>query len=110
MAVKRAPLPPISRSVTPLEWVVVLSCWLILAVASAEPLHRQLAARGVPLTVDDLRIGQAIDWAVWAVLLPVAFATLDRLPLRCGVRLKHLVGWITAAFVFGAYMRSSPGR
>ncbi len=102
MAAKRAPLPPISRSVTPLEWVVVLSCWLILAVASAEPLHRQLAARGVPLTVDDLRIGQAIDWAVWAVLLPVAFATLDRLPLRRGVWLKHLVGWIAAAFVFGA--------
>ncbi|HEY7635346.1 MAG TPA: histidine kinase [Gemmatimonadales bacterium] len=102
MAAKRAPLPPIARSVTPLEWVVVLSCWLILAIASAEPLHRQLSARGVPLTINDLRIGQAIDWAVWGVLLPVAFATLDRLPLRCRVWPKHLVGWIAAAFVFGA--------
>jgi len=102
MAAKRGPLPPISGSVTRLEWVVVLSCWLILAVASAEPLHRQLAARGVPLTVQHLRIGQSIDWAVWAILLPVAFATLDRLPLRCGVRVKHLLGWIATAFVFGA--------
>ena len=102
MAAKRGPLPPISGSVTPLEWAVVLSCWLLLDIASAEPLHRQLAARGVPLTAQDLRIGQAIDWAVWAVLLPVAFATLDRLPLRCRVWPKHLIGWIGAAFVFGA--------
>jgi two-component system LytT family sensor kinase len=102
MAAKRGPLPPILRSVTPLEWVVVLSCWLLFALASAEPLHRQLAARGIPLSVHDLRIGQAIDWAVWAVLLPVAFATLDRLPLRCRVWPKHLAGWVVAAFAFGA--------
>jgi two-component system, LytTR family, sensor kinase len=102
MAARRAPLPPIARSVTPLEWGIVLACWLLLALASAEPLQKQLAARGVLLTVHDLRIGQAIDWAIWAVLLPAAFATLDRLPLRRGVWPKHLAGWIAAAFVFGA--------
>jgi two-component system LytT family sensor kinase len=102
MAAKRGPLPPVTRSVTPLEWVVVLACWFLLDYASAGPLQHQMASRGVVLPIHDLRIAQTIDWALWAALLPAIFATLDRLPLRRGVWPKHLAGWIVAAFVFGA--------
>ena len=102
MPADRRPLSPLARSVTPLEWVIVLGCWLLFALASAEPLQRQLVARGIPLTVHDLRIAQALDWAVWAVLLPFAFRTLDRLPIRRGARVKNLMGWLVAALAFGA--------
>jgi two-component sensor histidine kinase len=102
MASERRPLAPLARSVTPLEWTIVLGCWLLLALASAEPLQRQLAARGVALSVDDLRIAQALDWAVWALLLPFAFRVLDRLPLRRGVWPRNFLGWGVAALVFGA--------
>jgi two-component system LytT family sensor kinase len=102
MAAKRGPLPPIVRSVTPLEWVIVAACWFLLDFASADPLQKQLAARGLPVTLHNLRIAQSIDWAIWAALLPVIFATLDRLPLRRKVWPKHLVGWGLAALLFGA--------
>ena len=102
MAHKRGPLPPILRSVTPLEWTIVLGCWLLLDLASATPLHQQLVAKGVPVTLHQVRIAQAIDWAVWALLLPFIFYTLDRLPLRRRVWPKHLAGWVAAALVFGA--------
>jgi two-component sensor histidine kinase len=102
MPTERRPLPALTRSVTPLEWTVVLACWLLLALASAEPLQKQLAARGALFTLHDIRIGQVIDWAVWAGLLPLAFLTLDRLPLRRGVWPGHLAGWVAAAFGFGA--------
>jgi hypothetical protein len=77
MAVTRRPLPPISRAVTPLEWVLVLVCWFLLDFASAGPLQTQLAAHGASVSLHDLRIAQAIDWALWAVLLPAIFSTLD---------------------------------
>jgi two-component system LytT family sensor kinase len=102
MAHKRGPLPPILRSVTPLEWAIVLGFWLLLDLASATPLHQRLVAGGVPVTLHQVRIAQAIDWAVWAVLLPFIFYTLDRLPLRRRVWPKHLAGWVAAALVFGA--------
>jgi hypothetical protein len=110
MASRRGPLPPIAGKVTRLEWAIVLLCWLLMAIASAEPLQKQLAARGVVLTLHDLRIGQIIDWAVWAALLPLAFAALDRLPLRRGVWLKHLAGWTAAALSSAPSMQCSPGR
>jgi sensor histidine kinase YesM len=102
MAARRAPLPPIARSATPLEWAIVLSCWFLLDFASAGPLQQQMAARGMVLPIRDLRIAQTIDWALWAVLLPAIFTTLDRLPLRKDVWPKHLVGWVIAAVAFGA--------
>jgi sensor histidine kinase YesM len=102
MKTARSPLPPIARAVTPLEWVIVLACWLVLDLASAGPLQRQLAGRGLPLSLDDVRIAQAIDWAVWAILLPAIFAVLDRLPLRRGVWPRHLAAWVVAALGFGA--------
>jgi two-component system LytT family sensor kinase len=102
MPPRRVPLPPIARKVTPLEWAIVLGGWLLLAVLSAGPLQKQLAERGASIPLQDIRIAQVIDWAVWAVLLPAIFATLDRLPLRRGVWLKHLAGWVVASLFFGA--------
>jgi two-component system LytT family sensor kinase len=102
MAGKRGPLPPIVRSVTPLEWVIVLASWLLLDYLSADPLHKQLVAQGVPVTLHHVRVAQMIDWAIWAVLLPAIFTTLDRLPLRRKVWPKHLAGWILAGLLFGA--------
>jgi two-component system, LytTR family, sensor kinase len=102
MAAARGPLPPIARAVTPLEWVLVLAFWFLLDFASAGPLREQLAGKGVQLPLNDLRIAQAIDWAVWAALLWFIFATLDRFPLRRGVWLRHLPAWVAAAFLFGA--------
>jgi two-component system, LytTR family, sensor kinase len=102
MATRRGPLPPITRSVTPLEWGIVLTCWFLLDYASAGPLQQQMAAKGMELPLRDLRIAQVIDWALWALLLPAIFATLDRLPLRRGVWPRHMAGWIVAAFGFGA--------
>src|SRR6476659_1068939 len=96
-AVARAPLPPLARTVTPLEWAVVLAVWLGLALLSAGPLQQKLAQQGVTLSLHDLRIAQAIDWAVWAALLRLAFLTLDRLPLRRGTWLRHLPVWLGAA-------------
>ena len=101
MATRRGPLPSITRSVTPLEWAIVLACWFLLDYMSAGPLQQELAQRGLQLPIRDLRIAQTIDWGVWAVLLPAIFATLDRLPLRRGVWPKHLAGWVVSAFVFG---------
>jgi two-component system LytT family sensor kinase len=102
MAAKRGPLPPIFRAVTPLQWASVLVCWFLLDFISADPLQKQLAAKGIAVSLHDLRIAQTIDWAVWAVLLPAIFATLDRLPLRRGVWPRHLAGWVAAALMFGA--------
>jgi sensor histidine kinase YesM len=98
----RAPLPPIARSVTPLEWAMVLTVWLVLALLSAGPLQQKFAQQGLTLSLNDLRIAQAIDWAVWAGLLRLAFLTLDRFPLRRGTWLRHLPVWVAAAFAFGA--------
>src|SRR2546430_16883807 len=102
MAAKRVPLPPIARTITPLEWVIVLGAWLLLDYFSADPLHKQLVAKGVPVTLQHVRVAQLLDWAVWAALLPAIFATLDRLPLRRKVWPKHLAGWILATLMFGA--------
>jgi two-component system LytT family sensor kinase len=102
MAGKRSPLPPIARAVTPLEWGVVLILWLLLAVASAAPLQQRFAGQGIAISLHDLRIAQVIDWAVWAALLWLIFATLDRFPLRRGVWARHLPVWVAAAFGFGA--------
>jgi two-component system LytT family sensor kinase len=102
MAAKRAPLPPIFRAVTPMQWAIVLVCWFLLDFISADPLQKQLAAKGIAVSLHNLRIAQTIDWAVWAVLLPAIFATLDRLPLRRGVWPRHLAGWVAAALMFGA--------
>ena len=85
-----------------MQWAIVLGCWLLLALVSAGPLQKQLAGRGVTVPLDDVRIAQVIDWALWAILLPAIFATLDHLPLRRGVWPKHLLGWVVAALVFGA--------
>jgi two-component system LytT family sensor kinase len=101
MAAKRGPLPPILRSITPLEWVIVLAAWLLLDFLSADPLSKQLAARGLPVTLHHVRVAQTLDWAVWALLLPAIFATLDRLPLRRKVWPKHLAGWAVAGLLFG---------
>ncbi len=101
MAGTRPPLPPIARSVTPLEWGIVLGLWLLLAIASAGPLQQQLAEQGIALSVRDLRVAQVLDWAVWALLLPLAFAALDRFPIRRGARLRHLAAWGIAALAFG---------
>jgi two-component system, LytTR family, sensor kinase len=87
---------------TPLEWVIVLAAWLLLDLLSADPLLKQLVARGVPVTLHHVRIAQTIDWALWAVLLPAIFLTLDRLPLRRKVWPKHLAGWVLAGLLFGA--------
>ena len=102
MAAARAPLPPIARSVTPVEWIVVLAIWLLLGIGSAGPLQQKFAEQGVTLSLHDLRIAQAIDWAVWAALLPLIFATLDRFPLRRGLWPRHLPAWVGAALAFGA--------
>jgi sensor histidine kinase YesM len=102
MPAKRLPLLPIARSVPPLEWLIVLGAWLLLDYFSADPLHKQLVAKGVPVTLHQVRIAQLLDWVVWAALLPAIFATLDRLPLRRKVWPKHLGGWILAALFFGA--------
>lgn len=101
MAAKRAPLPPIARTVTPLEWVTVLGSWLLLELASATPIAADLAAKGVQVTVGQVRQAQAIDWAVWAVLLPFMYRALDRFPLRRGVWPRHIPLWILAALAFG---------
>jgi sensor histidine kinase YesM len=102
MAASRAPLPPIARAVTPLEWTIVLAVWLALAIASAGPLQQRFAERGIEVSLEHLRIAQAIDWVVWAALIRFIFATLDRFPLRRGRLLRHLAAWVAAAFVFGA--------
>ena len=49
MAAPRLPLPPVARTITLPEWVVVLGAWLALDLASAGPLHTELAGRGVGL-------------------------------------------------------------
>ena len=98
---KRAPLPPISRAVTPLQWAIVLACWFLLTLSAAEPMQKQLAASGTVLTLREMRIVLAVDWALWGLLLPGIFATLDRLPLRRRVWPKHLAGWVAAALAFG---------
>ena len=102
MAAKRGPLPPIARTISPVEWGIVLAAWLLLDYLSADPLQKQLAARGVPVTLHHLRIAQTLDWALWAALLPAIFATLDRLPLRRKVWPRHLAGWVLAGLLFGA--------
>ncbi|HZI76987.1 MAG TPA: histidine kinase, partial [Gemmatimonadales bacterium] len=102
MARRRGPLPAILQEVTPLEWAIALAAWFVLDIASATPLQHQLVARGIPVTLQQVRIAQAIDWLLWAGLLPFIFFTLDRLPLRRAVWLKHLLGWIAAALLFGA--------
>jgi hypothetical protein len=101
MAAKRASLPPFLRSLTPVEWAIVIACWLLLAYASADPLQKQLVSRGMAVSLRDVRIAQLIDGALWVILLPAIFATLDRFPLRRGVWPKHLAAWVAAAFAFG---------
>lgn len=101
MAAKRAPLPPIARTVTPLEWVIVLGIWLALEVASADPIVKEFAARGVVVQLNHVRLAQCIDWLVWAVLLRLIYLTLDRFPLRRKVWIKHLPMWVVAAVGYG---------
>ena len=101
MAAKRAPLPPIARTVTPLEWVIVLGLWLVLEVASADPLVKEFAARGVVVELDHVRMAQCIDWVVWALLLRLIYLTLDRFPLRGRLWFKHGPIWLVAALGFG---------
>jgi hypothetical protein len=102
MAAARSPLPPLARALTPLQWAVILGLWFALEMLAANPLQQQLAARGIVLELDHVRIGQVIDWAVWAVLLWPIFATLDRLPLRRRRWPVALVGWAGAGLLFGA--------
>lgn len=94
MARHRDPLPPLRSTVTPLEWVVVLGVWLLLALLSAGPLAKDLAGRGVPVDEGTLRIAQALDWALWALMLPAMFRLLDRFPLRRGTWRRHLPAWL----------------
>ena len=101
MDAPRLPLAPIARTITPLEWVVVLGAWLALDLASAGPLHTELTGRGIAVTVEQVRLAQLLDWGVWAALLPVVFRVLDRFPLRRATWTRHLPAWLAAAAGFG---------
>lgn len=101
MAPRRAPLPPIARTITPLEWVIVLGGWLLLDLASAVPLSQQLVGRGVPVTVEQVRLAQGIDWILWAALLPLVYRALDRFPLRRSLWLRHAPFWGMVALAAG---------
>lgn len=102
MAASRLPLPPIARTITPLEWVIVLGAWLALDLASAGPLHSELTGRGIAVSVAQVRLAQLLDWMVWAALLPIIFRVLDRFPLRRATWYRHLPAWLAAAIGFGA--------
>lgn len=102
MAAPRLPLPPVARTITLPEWVVVLGAWLALDLASAGPLHTELAGRGLAVSVAQVRLAQFLDWMIWAALLPVIFRVLDRFPLRRATWYRHLPVWLVAALAFGA--------
>lgn len=94
MARLRDPLPALRGTVTPIEWGAVLGAWLLLALLSAGPLSKELAGRGVPVDEGTIRVAQALDWSLWAVMLPAIFRLLDRFPLRRGVRRTHFPAWL----------------
>ncbi len=93
MSTRREPLPPIARTITPFEWVLVLGLWLMIELMSVDELGPQLAARGVSIEPRHLAIAQSVDWLLWALLLPFIFRALDRLPLRGRRWPLHLLGW-----------------
>jgi sensor histidine kinase YesM len=101
MAAARSPLPPIARTITPLEWAVVLGLWLVMDIASADILQKEISGRGVQVTVQQVRVAQMLDWAVWALLLPVIYRFLDRWPLRRGTWLAHLLLWMLLGLAAG---------
>ena len=102
MSGARAPLPPLSGTITALEWVIVLCLWLLLALLSAGPIAADFQRQGITVDPAHLRLAQSLDWAIWALLLPFITRTLDRVPLTGRRWLLHLAGWGLAGLAFGA--------